>query len=197
MEGVDLGLFVKARRDAINLWASKWQLLKAGQEKFFKSSKEFQAIDRLCRLDGPAERMRSLADGSACQFADLFGDDLFRVTVDGIHLNAVTKWFYGTFPGPSRDREFNRIKRFSVAELLLLDDVDSRAQVFMGSVGALPFMEPKRLRTEVARWNSLFAKARASVVECSPACQGFLWLLHERKLPLCIALEIAGLCGDV
>ena len=115
--GIDetIGLFRQARRDAVSLWTAKWHLLKAGQEKFSKSSKEFQAIDRLCCW-GPAERIRSLADGSACRFADRHGDDVFRAEVDGTQLNAVTKWFYGTLPEPIRDMDFNRIKRFSVSE---------------------------------------------------------------------------------
>lgn len=37
-----------ARRDAVSLWLLKWQLWKAGQEKFYKTSREFKAIDRLC-----------------------------------------------------------------------------------------------------------------------------------------------------
>ncbi len=85
----ELALYVDARRDAISLWRSKWQLLKAGEEKFFKSSKEFRAIDRLCCWD-PTERIRSLADGSACRFADKHGDNVFRKTVDGTELYAVT-----------------------------------------------------------------------------------------------------------
>ena len=195
--GIDetIGLFRQARRDAVSLWTAKWHVLKAGQEKFSKSSKEFQAIDRLCCW-GPAERIRSLADGSACRFADRHGDDLFRGVVDGTQLNAVTKWFYGTLPKQIRDMDFNRIKRFSVSELLLLDDVNLRAQAFITSVGALPLMDPTRLRTEVVKWNSLYAKARETVIKCSPACQGFMWLVNECKLPHYIAVEIAGMCGD-
>ena len=40
--------FENARRDAVSLWLLKWQLWKAGQEKFYKTSRELKAIDRLC-----------------------------------------------------------------------------------------------------------------------------------------------------
>ena len=59
---------------------------------------------------------------SACRFADKHGDALFRRTVDGTDLHAVTMWFYGTLPAPTQDRQWNRIKQFSVSELLLLDE---------------------------------------------------------------------------
>ena len=63
-----LALVENARRDAVSLWLLKWQLWKAGQEKFHKASREFKAIDRLCWSD-PTCQIRSLADVSACRFA--------------------------------------------------------------------------------------------------------------------------------
>lgn len=43
-----LALVENARRDAVSLWLLKWPLWKAEQEKFYKTSREFKAIDRLC-----------------------------------------------------------------------------------------------------------------------------------------------------
>ena len=110
----------EARRCAIELWALKWQLLTAGQARFFKTSKEFKTIDRLCC---GLETVRRLADRSACIFADSYGDYLFQDTVDGIQLSSVTKWFYG-FHGmlsePS-DLAACRNKCFGIPELSLLD----------------------------------------------------------------------------
>jgi len=190
-----LALYEDARRDAVSLWRLKWRLWKAGQEKFYKTSKQFKAIDRLC-WSGPTCQIRSLADNSACRFADLHGDALFRRTVDGTELPAVTMWFYGTLPEPTQDREWNRIKRFSVDELLLLEDVHAKAQAFILSAGSLPLMDTERLRAEAKRWGSCFDKARELIVRCSPACQGFLWLLHEQKMPFCVAREIAAFWGE-
>ncbi len=189
-----LALYESARRDAVSLWRLKWLLLKTGQEKFYKTSKEFKAIDRLCSSD-PTCQIRSLADASACRFADKHGDALFRRTVDGAELHAVTMWFYGTLPGPTPGREWNRTKQFSVEELLVLGEVDQGAQAFIQSAGALPFMDTKRLRAEAKDWGSCFNKARELIVRRSPACQGFLWLLHERKMPHDVAREIAAFWG--
>ena len=76
---------------------------------------------------------------SACRFADKHGDALFRRTVDGTDLHGVTMWFYGTLPAPTQDRQWNRIKQFSVSELLLLlDELNARAHAFMRSASSLP-----------------------------------------------------------
>ena len=43
-----IALFEDARRDAVRLWPAKIHLWKVGQEKFYKTSREFKALDRLC-----------------------------------------------------------------------------------------------------------------------------------------------------
>ena len=55
-------------------------------------------------------------------------------------------------------------------------------------------MDAKRFQIEAKRWDSNFEKARDLIVRNSPACQGFLWLVHERKMPHCVAQEIASFC---
>ena len=122
---------------------------------------------------------------------------MFRKNVDGTELHSVTMWFYGTLPRATQDRDWNRrTKRFSVSDLLLLGDVHEGAKTFMRSAGLLPLMDTKRLRAETKRWDSNFEKARDLIVRNSPACQGFLWLLHERKMPYCVAQEIASFWED-
>ena len=94
-------------------------------------------------------------------------------------------WFYGTLPAPTQDRQWNRIKQFSVSELLLLDEFQLS-----------PPVDTKRLRAEGKKWSSCFDKARNLILRCSPACQGFLWLLHDQKLPYCVAREFASFWGE-
>ena len=155
-----LALYEATRRYAVNLWRLKWRLLRAGQEKFFKTSREFKAIERLCWCD-PTCQIRALADSSACRFADKHGDALFRKTVDGTELHSVTISFYGTLPATTQDPDWSRrTKRFSVSDLLLLGDVHEGARTFMRSAGLLPLMDTKRLRAETKRWGSNFEKAR-------------------------------------
>ncbi len=103
-----IALFEDTRRDAVRLWPTKIHLWKVGQEKFYKTSKEFKALDRLCWWD-PTSEIRCLADSAACRFADRHGDALFRRTVDGQELHAVTSWFYGTLPEPILRPTFNRM----------------------------------------------------------------------------------------
>ena len=92
--GALIAPYERARRDAVRLWRAKWQLWKAGQEKFFKTSREFQSIDRLCWSD-PTCQIRALADASACRFADIHGDAPFHKTVDGAELLSPTMWVAG------------------------------------------------------------------------------------------------------
>ena len=94
--------YERARRDAVRLWRAKWQLWKAGQEKLFKTSREFRSIGRLCWY-APTRQIRALADASACRFADIHGDATFHKAVDGVELLSPTMWFYRTLPVSSLD----------------------------------------------------------------------------------------------
>jgi hypothetical protein len=100
--GALIAPYERARRDVVRLWRAKWQLWKAGQEKFFKTSREFRSIDRLCWSD-PTCQIRALADASACRFADIHGDASFHKSVDGVELLSPTMWFYRTLPVSSLD----------------------------------------------------------------------------------------------
>jgi hypothetical protein len=93
MDGI--ALFEDARGAAVQLWPLKHRLWHAGNGRFYKSSRECKAIMALCWWD-PTDSIRSLVDDAACRYADVHGDDLFKKTVDGTELNAVTRWFYGT-----------------------------------------------------------------------------------------------------
>ena len=194
MDGI--ALFEDARRAAVNLWPLKHRLWHAGNGRFYKSSKECKAIMALCCYD-PTCAIRSLADDAACKYADNHGDQLFKKAVDGTELAAVTKWFYGTLPEPVQTPpRLDRTKQFDVDQLLLLEAVGAHAQLFIARTRLLPLVHRANLQGEERTWNARFAKARELIVKCSPACQGFLWLLDERKLPLSVALEIMAFEGS-
>ena len=189
-------MYENARRAAVDLWSLKSQLWVAGQEKFYPTSREFKAIAGLCWRD-PTDGIRSLADDAACRYADVHGDSLFKRNVDGTDLAAVTKWFYGTLPEPILRIRTNRTRQFSAEQLRLLEAVDRKAQSFIGCTRLLPFTNRARLAIEERQWNARYNKAREMVVRCSPACQGYLWLLNERRLPQCVALEVKAFEGSV
>ena len=186
-----IALFEKARSDAVALWPMKMHLWEVGSARFPNRSKQLNAINGLCWWD-PVGEARCLADDAACRFADRHGDALFARTVDGIKLRGPTTWFYNTLPQPRPDRSWNRTRRFGVDEFLLLENVDARARQFVDSVEGLPLVDKKRVRVLERQWERKYAKARKLIVDCSTACQGYLWLLHERKVPAPLAVEIAS-----
>ena len=193
MDGI--ALFEDARRAAVRLWPLKHRLWHAGAGRFCSCSKESKAVTGLCWWD-PTDAIRSLADDAACRYADVHGDDLFKKSVDGTELNAVTTWFYGSLPVPVQARRLDRTRQFDVQQLLLLEAVGAHAQYFIARARLLPFVHGPRLKIEEKRWNARYNKARELIVACSPACQGFLWLLDERRLPRCVALEIMAFEGS-
>ena len=149
----------------------------------------------LCWYD-PTDGIRSLADDAACRYADVRGDNLFKKTVDGTELDAVTRWFYGSLPEPTPTQRLDRTKQFDVQQLLLLEAVDAKAQLFIARARLLPFVHAAHLKSEEKRWNVRFAKAHELIVKCSPACQKLFWLLDEQRLPRCVALEIMAFEGS-
>ena len=157
MEGI--ALFEDARRAAVNLWPLKHRLWHAGNGRFYKSSKECKAIMALCWWD-PTDVIRSLADDAACRYADVHGDHLFKKTVDGTELAAVTKWFYWTLPEPMQTRRLDRTRQFDVQQLLLLlEAVDAKAQLFIARARLLPFVHGPHLKSEEKRWNARYARS--------------------------------------
>ena len=117
-----MALYVEARRSVIKLREAKWLVMWLAQSRFCKGGNEYQSLGRVCCWD-PTENVRSLADDSACRYADVQGDDLFNTTVDGTALPAVTAWFYGhCLPRPKVESPLQCTERFTVSELMLLDD---------------------------------------------------------------------------
>ena len=192
MDGITL--FEDARRAAVHLWPLKHSLWHAGNGRFYKSSKHFKAVMGLCWWD-PTDAIRLLADDSACRYAEVHGDHLFKKTVEGTELVAVTKWFYGTLPEPVQTRRLDRTKQFDVEQLLLREAVGAHAQLFIARARLLPFVHRTHLKSEEKRWNAQFAKAHELIVACSPACQKLLWLLDEWRPPRCVALEVMAFEG--
>ena len=192
----DVALYEEARRAAVELWLLKAQLWKVSRERFRKSSKEYKALDKLCWYD-PTSEIRCLADSAACRYADRHGDELFVRTVDGVQLPSVASWFYGSLPQPLYYPDPNRTKKlFGVKELELLEALNAKAQTFMRAAASLPLIDQKRLRAESKKWETRFEAARTLVIQCSPSCQGYLWLTGEQMMPTGVANEIAAFWGE-
>ena len=87
-----------------------------------------------------------------------------------------------------------------IAEAVLCEPhqrgTSAEAQSFMARARLLPFVHKAHLQGEERSWNARYNKARELIVACSPACQGFLWLLDERKLPFSVAIEVMAFEGS-
>ena len=150
------------------------------------------AVAKLSHHD-PTCVIRSIANDSACACADRLGDDMFRRTVDGIDLPAVTTWFYGTIcPPPSGRRALNRTKTFTYEDALLWEEFCVRAALFCGFVWELPFINRKRLQREVDRLNKLIIKAEDQIHSFSPVRYSYAKL--SRRLPTQVAQLIVSFC---
>ena len=182
-----IAAYESARRAAVLLWRAKRDLVDAAQARFNKTHPVTLAVARLTHHD-PTCVIRSIADDSACVCADRLGEDIFRRTVDGIDLPAVTAWFYGTIcPPPSGRRALNRTKTFTYEDALLWEEFCIRAALFCGCVWELPFVNRKRLQREENRLNKLIIKAEDRIHRYSPVCYAYA------KLPERLASQVARL----
>ena len=174
---MDIKLYETARRDLIRLWAAKRHLLLAAQARFPKSYPALTAIQKVCHND-PTCQIRFLADKSACQCADRYGDEIFRKEVDGVKLPAVTHWFYGFSSHIPEERiPWDRSKTFRASDIHRLELVRTLARVFIASVAALPFVSAKELSRETKKFERAFDKARSRAEECSPLYTAYLYLV--------------------
>lgn len=179
-----------ARRQALALWESKGMLLNATQAKFNKSHKVSKAIGSLCRND-PTCIIRLFADKSACQYADLHGDDLFKTKVGGQTLQAVTQWFYG-FPTRAACPPSNRTELFSAEEIRLFERVRTKGLRFADNVVHLPYVDCRTVGKEKRKFEHLISKAQSSIDACSPLFCAYQILLT--RIPINIALWVLSFC---
>ena len=86
MDAIDA--FVYARRALLTWMRIKRIALRIVELQFPKTHPFRKSVQNL-NLDV----FRYCADVSICKFADIYGDDIFNVTVDGCHLCAPTHFF--------------------------------------------------------------------------------------------------------
>ena len=182
--------FEDARRNLIQLWKAKHSLNLAAQIRFPKSHALFKSILKISHRD-PTCQIRFLADKSACQYADVYGDDLFRREVDGETLPAVTLWFYGVCHHLREERApLNRTKTFGYVEIQLFEDVGRHARKFIDCVSSLPFVSAKELTREAKKFEQFYAKAQEQVEKVSPLYTAYRRL--QTMLPTGIANAVVA-----
>ena len=187
--------FEEARRNLIQLWKAKHSLNLAAQARFPKSHSLYKSILKICHRD-PTCQLRFLADKSACQCADRYGDDLFRREVDGEVLPAVTLWFYGiSHHLPDDERvPLNRTKTFGAVEIKLYEEVGRCAKRFIASVSQLPDIDARDFAREVKKFDQCYAKAGDQIEKVSSLYVAYRCLLDA--LPHGIVDRVVGFCGE-
>ena len=83
-----------SRRKLLALMAAQQCLSQENQSRFKKPHRVFKTIQGLCYNEA-INRIRLLADNSACLYADRVGDKMFSKEVDNVHLPGPTHWFAG------------------------------------------------------------------------------------------------------
>ena len=145
--------FVEARRSMLQLWKAKRELVLLAHSQLPEKHNVHKAIYKLCCA---LSQVQLLADNSACEYANRFGDDLFCQEVDGVYLPAVTHWFYNLSVANGSAQKLGDSQ-------LLLDEVGQRAQEFTQCVAELPFASKKNLALETRKFERSLAKARAQL----------------------------------
>ena len=137
MDAIDR--FVYARRALLAWMRIKRTALRIVELQFPKTHPFRKSVQNL-NLDV----FRYCADVSICKFADIYGDDLFNVTVDGCHLCAPTKFFYGEslyrdddIPELQVSEKINRDKCVDLRSISLFYSLAPRAETFMKAVAAI------------------------------------------------------------
>ena len=181
----DFERFVAARRDLLSLWAAKHCLWRSIQAKFPHTHPLCKTVFGLCYNDATC-RIRHLCDIAICRCADRYGDEPFQdKIVDGVHIPAVTHWFYGISGIIPRENVVldpqGRSKRLTRVDVQCFDDVYHLGRRFIENASALPFLPKKSFDEAAKRFEEEFAEAKAKIgatalvlVKDSPT------MLHDR-----------------
>ena len=154
-----------ARRDMLTLWTAKQRLSHAAQSRFPKSHPLFKTLFGLCHNDATCQ-VRHLCDEAICRCADRCGDDVFRNhEIDGVHILAVTHWFYGISDLNPREKKIalDRTKQITASDVELFEEVYRLGRNFIECASTLPFLTAKECAKESKRFEQAFATAREKV----------------------------------
>ena len=135
------------------------------------------ALQKLCH-NNPTGQVRYLADKSACQCANRYGDALFRREVDGVELPGPSHCFYGISASDGYVRG-DRALVFNVSDIYRLEQVRTLAHAFMYHVSLLPFVSVKDMSRERRKFDKIHAKAHALARACSPYYVVYVWLIDK------------------
>ena len=96
----------------------------------------------------PLANFQFVADSAACSYADKYGDNVFRCTIDGEPIFAPTELFYGHTLLSYQPNSDCILRIFVLADQV--SELESRARAFMSAVRALPGTHTKKLERRLA-----------------------------------------------
>ena len=195
--------FVDARRTLLQWRRAKRIALQIADMQFPKTHPFRKSVQNLCR--GNCE-FRYQAEIAACRHADLCGDDLFKIVVDGIYMRTgPTDFFYGDtlhqveakdgVPEIKIPARACRDKTLNIRDVSLFYSLASHAQAFMHAVKALP----TGARINSAAHRALdqnerrFLRASATMTERLKVVK----IDHSQTIPVLVCLNRVGLTGDL
>ena len=146
VENVKVDQFVNARQKLLQWRRAKRIALQIADLQFPKTHPFRKSVQNLCR--GSCE-FRYQAEIAACRTADRFGDDVFRVMIDGVYMRAgPTDFFYGdtlhqveskdNVPELKVSVRACRDKSLTIRDISHFHSLASCAQAFMDAVKILP-----------------------------------------------------------
>ena len=182
--------YVEARRALLELWEAKRMLFTAARSKFPSTHPLYTSIYNLIH-DPAVNKARMLADGSACAFADIHGDELFSKEVDGVHLLSVTHWFWGLDNFPPAERTLT--KSLGVAEFQMFRCVETKTLVFFDKVSMLPLADAKVLARCLTQAKKQMTKAAKIIEKYSDGFAAFRYI--ETRIPVDLTIEVFHHCN--
>ena len=163
------------------------------QSKFPKSHPLFKSVVKFCANDS-IRRTCYYSDEAICKTADFVGDDMFRdVVVDGVHIPAVTHFFYGlTNLVPDEKIAWSRTRKLTTPDLQLFEQVYCLGRTFMETASVLPRICQSAVLRESRKFEKSFRNVQSQMARSSALYTGYLCV--SSRFPQCVARHILTFC---
>ena len=202
-EVANIGLFVDARRKLLEWRRGKRIALQIVDLHFPKSHPFRKSVQNLC---GGNCEFRYQAEIAACRTADKFGDDLFRIKIDGVYMRTgPTDLFYGDtlqkaecndgVPCLKVSGKACRDKTLNIREISHFYSLISHAQGFMDAVKLLP--TGARINSAAHRALQQNEKRRKKACDAMVGKLQGVVIDHSQTIPILLCLYRVGLSGDI
>ena len=203
VENVKVDQFVNARQKLLQWRRAKRIALQIADLQFPKTHPFRKSVQNLCR--GSCE-FRYQAEIAACRTADRFGDDVFRVMIDGVYMRAgPTDFFYGDtlhqvesnddVPSLKVSSRACRDKTLNIRDISHFYSLTSYAQAFIDVVKLLP--TGARINSAAHRALEQNEKRRRRAYDAMIGKLQGVVVDHSQTIQALLCLSRVGLSGDI